>query len=618
MLCPYGEDVDTVINRTRSALAAGDPFFAYDVARTGLRYFKDNVQLKQLTALALSKTGSLKRAIEILEPVVAAGDNSEDSYGILAAAYKRLWLGSNGDPAGDVYGRKALELYEQGYFLTGGYYTGLNAATMHLFLGNASRSECLAAKVVEQCRKIVAENPEDYWASASLAEALLLTGSIPQAVECYARAKGLCESGSPQICTTRTQAIRIAEFKNCVPEIKAVLSVGSVLIFTGHMIDAPGRTAFRFPPSIERVVALQIAEKINAMNAVAGYSSAACGSDILFIEAMQKRGAETHLILPFRKDDFVKTSINFAGSDWERRFNEVLAAATSVTYATNDAYLGDDILFQYCNQIIYGMGRLRANRLGLDLKMLAVHKEDGTAAVGGTSDMLSDARRFCDQIEIISLQKLVDNEKGVELDFSLKSADSVNSTQYEKPCFESVSQTGRLIRTMLFADVVGFSKLDEAQTERFMVLFQAGIVELMAKSPHKPVFSNTWGDGLFFVFDDVVNGAGFALSLCEMVSVMDWTSHELPEHLDIRISLHAGPVFKLRDPILQKDNYFGVHVARAARIEPITTPGRVYASAQVAAMLAVVANNLQCEYVGNISLSKKYGNSAIYDLRRVG
>jgi class 3 adenylate cyclase len=61
-----------------------------------------------------------------------------------------------------------------------------------------------------------------------------------------------------------------------------------------------------------------------------------------------------------------------------------------------------------------------------------------------------------------------------------------------------------------------------------------------------------------------------------------------------------------------------VHVARAARIEPITTPGRVYASAQVAAMLAVVANNLQCEYVGNISLSKKYGNSAIYDLRRVG
>ena len=41
-----------------------------------------------------------------------------------------------------------------------------------------------------------------------------------------------------------------------------------------------------------------------------------------------------------------------------------------------------------------------------------------------------------------------------------------------------------------------------------------------------------------------------------------------------------------RDPILHRRNYFGQHVNRTARIEPVTIPGCAFASEQFAALLA--------------------------------
>ena len=55
------------------------------------------------------------------------------------------------------------------------------------------------------------------------------------------------------------------------------------------------------------------------------------------------------------------------------------------------------------------------------------------------------------------------------------------------------------------------------------------------------------------------------------------TSKWLPNgNMDVRISLHAGPVYEEFDPILKKRNFFGSHVNQAAQIEPIVLPGSVF------------------------------------------
>ena len=69
------------------------------------------------------------------------------------------------------------------------------------------------------------------------------------------------------------------------------------------------------------------------------------------------------------------------------------------------------------------------------------------------------------------------------------------------------------------------------------------------------------------------------------MATLDFKSVGLPPDTTVRVGLHAGPVFSQHDPIIERVNFFGSHVNRAARIEPVTTPGCVFASEQFAALL---------------------------------
>jgi class 3 adenylate cyclase len=109
--------------------------------------------------------------------------------------------------------------------------------------------------------------------------------------------------------------------------------------------------------------------------------------------------------------------------------------------------------------------------------------------------------------------------------------------------------------------------------------------ELAAKSAHRPLTKNTWGDGLYFAFSNVRGAGQFALDLRDVVRNTDWSKHGLPL-LNLRIGLHAGPVSSCRDPATQQTTYVGANVNRAARIEPITPTSQVYASQTFAALAA--------------------------------
>ena len=141
--------------------------------------------------------------------------------------------------------------------------------------------------------------------------------------------------------------------------------------------------------------------------------------------------------------------------------------------------------------------------------------------------------------------------------------------------------------------------------------------EIIKKSKFKPQFMNTWGDAIYFVFDDPVSAAECALELKDYVTNTEWEQHSLPADLNIRIGLHVGPVFGAKEPLLNRMNYFGRHVNWAARIEPITNPGNVYASEQFASMLMTRSDHeLEVRYVGIIVLPKKFGTYPIYLVKR--
>jgi len=68
----------------------------------------------------------------------------------------------------------------------------------------------------------------------------------------------------------------------------------------------------------------------------------------------------------------VTTSVAPAGEEWVPRFRHCLEAAASVIYATEDAYLDDDVLFGYCAELAMGLALVRARYLDADVHQLAL------------------------------------------------------------------------------------------------------------------------------------------------------------------------------------------------------------------------------------------------------
>ena len=179
-----------------------------------------------------------------------------------------------------------------------------------------------------------------------------------------------------------------------------------------------------------------------------------------------------------------------------------------------------------------------------------------------------------------------------------------------------------VIRSILFADVVGFSKLPDAAYPGFMREFLADADRVLSDARHTALARNTWGDAIFAVFTTASEAACAALALQELVNSQEWAGRfgltSGVVNLRLRIGLHAGPLHEGRDPITKNLSFMGRHANLAARIEPIAEEGHVYVSGEFAAM-ATLANRdeFQFDYVGQRPLPKQAGVIPVFRLSPV-
>jgi hypothetical protein len=103
-----------------------------------------------------------------------------------------------------------------------------------------------------------------------------------------------------------------------------------VALFSGHMIDAPGRENPRFPPDKEPIAIRAIAQALSDLAVGQGdlaICGGACGGDLLFAEAALGRGARLELYIPFDEPTFLEKSVDFADREWRARYFAVKSAA---------------------------------------------------------------------------------------------------------------------------------------------------------------------------------------------------------------------------------------------------------------------------------------------------
>jgi class 3 adenylate cyclase len=596
-------------------LNQGEPLLAYDVVSEGLKNRPKDVRLRQLQGLALARSGASERANCILEQLRAEKHIDEETLGMLARTYKDLAARSQSPCDARNFLRRAAEIYAVAYQLKGGYWTGINAATTALLLGKTGRAVSLAKQVNVACRRRLRRAHTDhYWLFATLGEAALILRNWSEAANWYRQAGQVGRRSFGDLQSSRRNArLILRHWKVDSSEIEQYLHIPGVLVFSGHMIDQPRRGKSRFPKELEPAVANAIRAHLETADAGLGYASAACGSDILFLEAMLDRGGEICIVLPYEREEFIRDSVNvIPDAKWRVRFGEVLKHATRVVIASTQRLEIDGVSHDYANQLLLGLARIRAGQLETEVSTLAVWDGLHGGGQGGTASVVERWRNLGLPVEIIDPSALrKEARKGLRSETTATSSSSKIQSK-RKPL-----QFGSQIMSILFADAVGFSKLSEQQVPAFVKHFLGAIGRMVSKLPREIVAKNTWGDGLYLVFSNLEPAGNFALDLCDLVTTTEWTRHGLPSRLSLRIALHAGPVYEFIDPVTGDRSYGGTHVSRAARIEPITPPGQVYASEAFAAMAA--AQRLpffNFDYAGQTPMAKNYGTFPMYHMRR--
>ncbi len=583
-------------------LAHGEALLAYDVVVEALIKWPDVARLKQLQALALARSGAIERANAILEDLRKSGDTTEETLGILARTYKDLASRTSSAGKREHYLRHAAETYLEGYKSSGGYWTGINAATMSLLLGEHERAAHLAQEIQSFCQKrLLSQESDHYWVLAALGEAALILRQWPEAKQWYDRAKDQCGHRFADLASSRRNARLILRYWER-EDVDTYIAMPPIVVFAGHMIDAPDRLVARFPASSEGDIATALSQRLQQLRPALGFASAACGSDILFLEAMLEVGCEVAIVLPYNKEQFIRDSVDvLPHGNWRERFDRVVENAAQCTVASAHKLELGSVSYDFGNELLLGLATIQAKRLDTGLIPLAVWDGKAGDAFGGTASAVEMWRSRGYTPEVIPLSHSSIGRAGEEEGTKRSDASEVGD-----------AFTSRIV-AILFADAVGFSKLGERAVPQFVKHFLGAFARLAIPYDGNIIARNTWGDGLYFILDNVEAAGKFALELTDYAAATAWPEIGLPANLDLRVALHAGPVYEFEDPITAKRSYTGTHVNRAARMEPITPPGHVYASESFAALAAARgADSFLCDYVGQTPLAKGYGTSPMY------
>jgi hypothetical protein len=581
------------------AAGQGECLTACDLADEGLRHWPADRRLRQLRALALARMGSHPEARRILSELGAEAQD-EETLGLLARTYKDLWLESGA--AADL--ERACQAYSDAYSPhRERYWTGINTATLTYARGDLDTARRIAAEVRAVCLAQLDSAPpaERYWITCTLAEAALVSGDIDEAARRYGEASSAGQADTGNLSSTLRNARIVLRHMTAetAARIENAIGMPGIAVFSGHRTDEPGRPRPRFPLSAAADVGSAIRARLVEARVRIGYASAAAGGDILFLEAMQSIGGRTHVVLPSSRAQFLAESVAPCGAEWIPRFERVLENANEVILASEEQLSLGSVAYDYANQVLHGLAVARAAQSGAALLRLAVW--DGLpGSPAGTGDVVSRWRSGGHTVHVIEpLSGML----------SIAPPDPVPCP----PRRHDDSELGSGIRAMIFADAYHFSRLGEAQMPDFIHRFIGLVASLVEQTSPPPVFQNTWGDGLFFVFEEAPAAGRFAIRLAQAVSAMDRRAAGLPETINLRIALHVGPVYRFRDRIIGRPNFIGSHVNRTARIEPITPPGQVYGSHAFAAIAALEApGEFRCDYVGRIPLAKDFGEFAMY------
>ena len=560
--------------------------------------------LRQQFALALARAGATAEALAVLECLEKTTQPDAETLGLLGRIHKDLSGAAGAEEERRRMLEKAVTFYSAGFQLAGDTYCGINAAALSALLGRREQATALVRRVIEQL-----PDEEDYWSLATLAEAHLILGEVETARATYRRAAVTGSARRGDLASTRRQCRslchalhgRIDLLDDCFPSL-------TVAVFAGHRSDLPGRKKPRLPeeaiPSLRERILRWLSE-----NAIVGvYSSAAAGADILFLECAREAGIETHVVLPFLRDGFIGTSVADAGSDWVRRFDDVLAAADSVDVVEDHTPQQCEAALQFSTRLLTARAAAMARACEAPLRALAVWDGQPAAGPGGTAESVAMWEQAGIAVDV--LHPLNPQRDGPHKPSATAGGRPFASIYAAKP--DGVNSE---VVAMLGMSVLGYENLPDAG---FITLDRdvlGALADRMAAMDWFPARQGGCGDYVFFC-QSIAMAGGAAL---EMMRVLVEGVRASSLDLSFSMCLHVAPMQVVVNPLL---NHYAHEGRAAVKLREWTSrlvPGMVHASERFADLAALErAPGFSCTYAGTLDPRGADFGFRLYRLHNAG
>lgn len=399
-------DTDISIPLAQQALDQGENFLAYDIAeqsRLGDDNFAEGIRIM---ALALARSGSLKRAAEIAARLPDSDDTEivglksrilkDIAINTPPGARQREYFIRAGELSLDIFNRKRM------------YYNGINAASCLLMGGRAAEAKKLVREeVLPLCQR---EEKRDLWHFATLGECHLLLEDYAAAGEYYHTAAQIAINDGQlgNFTSTLKQFHMLADRfdRERIDRIVERMELPTVAVFSGHMIDRPGRKTPRFPEYAEEQVRRDLAGVIRRRGIRIGCVSCACGGDIIFAEEVLKSGGECFLFPALPMESEIRNSVDFIpGSRWKERLEALLhhKNVTLIEPECDEIGVEDDaIVYEFTNRFLLGSAIGRAAAFRFPLCGVAVWNLEESGLTGGTDSAVRMWKELNMPIEIVT------------------------------------------------------------------------------------------------------------------------------------------------------------------------------------------------------------------------
>ncbi|NUQ85289.1 MAG: DUF4071 domain-containing protein [Anaerolineales bacterium] len=352
--------------------------------RKGLEVNPRNLNFRREEAFNLNRLGRVDEAIVKIESLIADAPNDSEAISYLGRVYKEMWVESwkwvkddekRLKTAFDSYHwlLKSIDSYLKGYRVDlNQFYPGVNALTLSFMLVELANKfedkkspdpevawvrnklDEMRGSLEFALESFIESEKADYWTLASMAELRVLTAtSTQEVVRAYRKALTASRRNTFYLQSSLAQlemikslgmrseyveaGIRVIEeeLRRMNKEEESTRHVrtkteehehreGYVFLFTGYMINHPGKTGDHFPPEKE----LDVRNAIHAVlekheagpNDLAITTGMDAGSEILFVECCVERGIHVQAYFPFAEAPYIRDFVSPGGEGWVERY----------------------------------------------------------------------------------------------------------------------------------------------------------------------------------------------------------------------------------------------------------------------------------------------------------